>query len=170
MERIAGRRVAVDKSELVGDPVDARISDLAIQIHMEGNPPLYVSIGQEKLIPHIVCDRAAAIKSCRAKSIVCPEHPFNVIDFSGMVGVGGKLQSRRLARISFMMAGVRPKFLIEYAASGIGLLLSGLSAQSCVTPTNGLVAVTNKYGRSISSKAFSAMSALRWVCLAASLA
>lgn len=40
MERIAGRRVAVDKSELVGDPVDARISDLAIQIHMEGNPPL----------------------------------------------------------------------------------------------------------------------------------
>lgn len=62
------------------------------------------------------------------------------------------MQSRRLARISFMMAGVRPKFLIEYAASGIGLLLSGLSAQSSVTPTNGLVAVTNKYGRSISSK------------------
>ncbi|MES0026662.1 MULTISPECIES: hypothetical protein [unclassified Mesorhizobium] len=44
-----------------------------------------MSIGQEKLIQHIVCDRAAAIKSCRAKSIVCPEHPFNVIDFSGMV-------------------------------------------------------------------------------------
>lgn len=130
-----------------------------------------MSIGQEKLIQHIVCDRAAAIKSCRAKSIVCPEHPFNVIDFSGMVMRSWRQVAKPEARPNLVYDGRSASEILDRVCRFRNWsFVVGLVSPIVRHPTNGLVAVTNKYGRSISSKAFSAMSALRWVCLAASLA